>query len=42
MPLLEEVGTFVRVFAPAAIVVRTVRYVERGTLGELCQWQAQP
>ena len=42
VPLLEEVGTFVRVFAPAAIGVSTVGFVDRGTLGELCQWQAQP
>ena len=42
VPLLEAVGTFVRVFAPAAIGVRTVGFVERGMLGELCQWQAQP
>ena len=41
VPLLEEVGTFVRVFATAAIGVRTVGFVERCTLGELCQWQAQ-
>ena len=34
MPLLEEVGTFVRVFAPAAIGVRTVGYVERGMLAQ--------
>ena len=39
---VEAVGTFVRVFAPAAIGVRTVGFVERGTLGEFCQWQAQP
>ena len=37
MPLLEAVGAFVRVFAPAAIGVRTVGFVERGTLGEFCQ-----
>ena len=36
MPLLEAVGTFVRVFAPTAIGVRTVEFVERGTLGEFC------
>ena len=42
VPLLEAVGAFVRVFAPAAIGVRTVGFVERGMLGELCQWQAQP
>ena len=34
VPLLEA---FVRVFAPAAIGVRTVGFVERGTLGEFCQ-----
>ena len=42
MPLLEEVGTFVHVFAPAAIGGKNRGFVERGTLGELCQWQAQP
>ena len=42
MPLLEAVGAFVWVFAPAGIGVRTVGFLERGTLGEFCLWQAQP